>query len=430
MSIMDSGLPRTLTIPGPSRESVLEMPAIVNTAVALPGHVLEQEALEALVVAQLSANPEGGRNLAAKAKAILAHAGVERRHVVRPPEWYLAQRSLTARNQVYCEEMIRLCESAAGEALAGAGLVPGEVGMIITTSCTGVMIPSVDAYLVNRMGFSPNVCRLPLTELGCAAGAVALGRAADYLRAWPDQAVLVISAELASLTAQVGDISMANIVSVALFGDGVAATVLVGDRFHKGPQVHSGPQRGASSPAEAGAGAAHHDTDNGPGNVPGNGAGNGSGNGANGARALPARIVATQSTLFPDTEDMMGFDLTDGGLKIFLRAKVPRFLRGEVPKVLLGFLAGHGLTPEHITHYLLHPGGPKVLGGISEQLGLQPEQTALSWRVLRDYGNLSSATVLFLLHHFERQASPNPGEWGLLMAVGPGFAMELVLLQW
>ncbi len=372
-------------LPPAARSESVAASALLNTAIALPAHCYPQEEVRAAVGAWLAADAEK----AARADAILAGAEVAQRYLVRPAEWYLRHTSVRERSEVYRDEMVRLCEQATREALAGAAVHPADVGLIISTSCTGLMIPSVEALLMNRVPFRPETRRQPLTTLGCAAGAAALGQADRHLRAHPDEAVLIVSAELASLTAQVSDFSMANIVSVALFGDGAAATVAVGARFrHRGSGAdRAGPHR-------------------------------------------PARVVATRSVLFPDTEDMMGFDNTDTGLRIFLQPRVPRFLRSELPRHVVPFLAEHGLAPGDVAHWLLHPGGRKVLQGLQEVLGLAPQQTHLSWRVLRDYGNLSSATVLFILHHFEREATPAPGDHGLLAAVGPGFAAELVLLQW
>lgn len=365
--------------------------ALLNTAIALPSHVYTQAEIGAIVGAWLGDDPQR----AAKAQAVMSHAEIARRYTVRPAEWYLSHTALGERSAVYKEEMIRLCEQAAHEALEGAGVPAEAVGLIISTSCTGLMIPSVEAYLMNRLPFRPDTRRQPLTALGCAAGAAAIGQATTYLQAHPDRAALILSAELASLTAQVRDLSMANIVSVALFGDGAAATVAVGERY-AGPSAVPGPRDGARPPPQR----------------------------------LAARVLYTRSVLFPDSEDMMGFDLTDGGLKIFLLPRVPRFLRTKLPGQVAAFLGANGLRLSDLQHFLLHPGGRKVLEGMQERLQLTPAQTRLSWQVLRDYGNLSSATVLFLLHHFEREASPRPGDYGLLAAVGPGFAAELVLLQW
>ncbi|HEX7927592.1 MAG TPA: 3-oxoacyl-[acyl-carrier-protein] synthase III C-terminal domain-containing protein [bacterium] len=356
---------------------------VLNTALALPAHAHAQEDIRDALLAWLRDRPD----LAERAASIIANAEVRRRFTVRPLEWYVAHTSVTERSEVYRDEMICLCEAAARQALEEAGVAPTQVGLVISTSCTGVMIPSVETYLISRMGFRPQTRRQPLTEMGCVAGAAALSQADIFLRAHPESAVLIVSAELASLTAQVTDFSLANIVSAALFGDGAAATVVVGPRF------------------------AHN--------------GHGSINGRK-----PAGIVATRSVLFPDTPEMMGFDNTDGGLKIFLSPRVPRFLRQNLPREVAPFLEEHGLRLSDLRHFLLHPGGRKVLEGLQRELHLNAEDTRFSWRALGEYGNLSSATVLFMLHHFEREATPLTGEYGLLAAVGPGFCAELVLLQW
>ena len=378
--------------------------SLLNTAIALPPYAYAQAEIRAVVKAWLAHDPER----AARAEAVLGNAEIERRYLVRPAEWYLAHTALGERSAVYKDEMIALCERAAREALAGAGVPAEAVGLIVSTSCTGLMIPSVEAYLMNRLPFRSDTRRQPLTALGCAAGAAALSQAATYLEVHPRRAALIVSAELASLTAQVHDLSMANIISVALFGDGAAATVAVGAAYARN----------------------------------GNGHGNGHGAaGADGAQGVPTnagppsdrrppRVLATRSVLFPHSEELMGFDLTDGGLKIFLLPRVPRFLRSELPAHLETFLGEHGLRLGDLKHFLLHPGGRKVLEGLQARLGLSAHQTRLSWQVLRDYGNLSSATVLFLLHHFEREEAPAAGDYGLLAAVGPGFSAELLLLQW
>jgi alkylresorcinol/alkylpyrone synthase len=379
---------------------------VLNTAIALPAHVHSQEQIRAALLGWLSGAPDK----AERAASILAHGEVQRRFTVRPLPWYLEHTSVTERSRVYAEEMVSLCGRAAEEALAGAGVHPRQVGLIISASCTGVMIPSVESHLIPRLGFRPETQRQPVTELGCVAGAWALARADDYLRAYPGAAVLIVAAELASLTAQVGDTSMANIVSAALFGDGVAATVAVGPSFSRNGRSatpHAAAPHTTAPHATVDRAAAHRP-----------------------AKHRPARILATRSVLFPDTPELMGFDVTDSGLKIVLSPRVPRFIRQHLPGVLAPFLEEHGVRRGDLAHFLLHPGGRKVLEGLERELGLTPQDTRFSWQVLREYGNLSSATVLFLLHHFEREAAPREGDLGLLLAVGPGFCAELVLLQW
>ena len=368
--------------------------SVVHTAVAVPAHAHSQDSIRDAIVAWLADEP----GKAQKAASVIANGEVRRRYTVRPLDWYLEHTSVTERSRVYADEMVALCERAARAALEGAGIAAADIGMILSSSCTGVMIPSVETFLMQRMGFRPETQRQPVTEMGCVAGAWALGRANDYLRAYPESAVLVVAAELASLTGQVTDRSMANIVSAALFGDGAAAAVIAGSRF-----PHAG--RAAAAPAARGPTATN-------------------------GRARPARILASRSHLFPGTPELMGFDVTDGGLKIVLSPRVPRFIRQHVPAVLAPFLEQHGVRRGDLKHFLLHPGGRKVLEGLERELQLTPQDTRFSWKVLREYGNLSSATVLVMLHHFEREARPEPGDLGLLMAVGPGFCAELVLLQW
>ncbi|MCH8843112.1 MAG: hypothetical protein IID61_09055 [SAR324 cluster bacterium] len=385
------------------RSTSHQNPEIVATAIALPDYSHSQEQVIGYLRAWLAEEPEK----AAKAAAILGNAEVARRYTVRPAEWYLAHTSVSERSEVYQQEMVRLSERAATEALAGAGMDPGEIGLIVSTSCTGLMIPSVESYLMNRMAFRATTRRLPLTELGCVAGAAALSQARQFLRTEPESAVLVIAVELASLTAQLEDFSLTNIVAASIFGDGAAAAIVLGAHHPRSSANGGGAPSGKS----------------------GGGAASGKSSGGRNPR-LRARIVASRSVLFPETLEMMGFRNTDSGLKIFLSPRVPRFIRETLPGYLRPFLADHGLALEDLSHFLLHPGGRKVLEGLERELGLIRSHTQLSWDVLRDYGNLSSATVLFLLHRFGQVREPKAGEHGLMMAVGPGFSCEMVLLQW
>lgn len=363
---------------------------LMPTAIALPPYSYSQEEIAEVIAGVLAEHPEK----AAKARAILANSKVERRHAVRPLDWYLEHPSVTERSRVYQEEMVELGGQAARAALEAAGAEPGSVGLIVTTSCTGLMIPALESHLMNRIPFSPLVRRLPLTELGCAGGAAALSQAELFLRSNPRSAALVVACELSSLTAQVGDFSMANIVAASLFGDGAAATLVAGESFSF--DAPPGQNPGGNGPEQA---------------------------------PVPS-ILATRSVWFPDTLDLMGFDNTDTGLKIFLSPRVPRFLRQNLPGQVEPFLEEQGLGVADIEHFFLHPGGPKVIEGLEKEFGLSPRQTRLSHEVLRRYGNLSSATVLFLLHLFEQEEEPKPGDYGLLVAVGPGFCAEMLLLQW
>ncbi|MCS6925951.1 MAG: type III polyketide synthase [Candidatus Binatia bacterium] len=349
------------------------MATICATATTHPPYRYEQDEISRSLTLWL---PEDDPRFSL-ARRVFANAAVETRYGCRPLYDLVQPLSLSDTSRLYRTFTCQLGTEVTRTCLARAQVDAAAVDLIITTSCTGLMIPSLDAYLANTLSMSPHVKRLPLTELGCAAGAAALARAFDYLQAFPLQTVLVVAVELPSLTFQVRDLSTANIVSSALFGDGAAAVLLQG------------------SP-----------------------------------RAGRPRIVATQSVLFPDTTELMGFDLRESGLHIILSAAIPTVVCTAIPHLVSRFLGSHGLTAREVRHFLLHPGGRRVLDGIADCLHLTPQQTQVSRTILRHYGNLSSAAVLFVLDRFLAVEEPQAGDWGLLVAFGPGFSAELLLLRW
>lgn len=243
---------------------------------------------------------------------------------------------------------------------------------------TGISSPSIDALLINRMGLSRNIRRVPIFGLGCVAGAAAISRAADYVRAHPDQIAVVLSVELCSLTLQREDLSMANLISSALFGDGAAAAIV------------SGAERGLPGP----------------------------------------KIVATRSVFYPDTEEMMGWDISEKGFRIVLSREIPNLVRKNLANDLDEFLAERKLTRADIGSWVVHTGGPKILEATAEALGLKNGELDVSWQCLRRTGNLSSASVLVVLEEVMKNRRPAPGTLGLLAAMGPGFCSEFVLLEW
>jgi alkylresorcinol/alkylpyrone synthase len=308
--------------------------------------------------------------------AVIDNARIRKRHFLFPLDYTITPRPLEKTTCEYKTHSIALGRRVAEDALAQAGLDAADIDLIITVSCTGVMIPSLDAYLINMMGFRADVKRLPITELGCAAGAAALARASDYLRAFPDSNVLLIAVELPSLTFQRNDPSLANLVSCVLFGDGAAAAILT-NRPTKGLQM-----------------------------------------------------VGTHSHLIPGSLDAMGFDLKGSGFHIVLSRNVPQLIRDEIRAVTDRLLQNHQMTRKDLQFFLLHPGGQKLLSYVEEEMGLQEHHTRSSWNTLSEYGNLSSATVLFVMKEFLSQPAPLHGERGLLAAFGPGFSIELALLEW
>lgn len=344
---------------------------IASTATAVPQHVISRDVVEEQIGRVFSLS---GRRLEAVLE-IVANSQIERRYSIFPVEYLIEPRPLEQISKEYRDHSLCLGRRAAQQALDRAGIAPQEVDLILTVSCTGFMIPSLDAYLAPEMGLRPNVRRLPVTELGCAAGAAGLALARDYVCAHPGATVLLVAVELPTLTLQRRDVSQANLVSAILFGDGAAAAVITG-------QSRRGP-----------------------------------------------RIIDSESFLFPDSIGAMGFDLRDSGFHIVLSREVPQMIRERIGGLVDGFLARHALAREDLRAYVLHPGGQKLLRFVEEELGLCRKLTQPSWDVLRDFGNLSSASVLFVLHQWLNQEL-QPGDRGLLAGFGPGFSAEMLLLQW
>ncbi len=345
---------------------------IAATATASPPHTITREDVK-YYLGRVFDIPE--RRVEAM-MGIVDNAQVRKRHAIFPIDYLIEPRSLSKTNQEYIEHSIALGSQAASECLSRSGLRASDVDLLITVSCTGFMIPSLDAHLIPLLGFRCDVRRMPFTELGCAAGAMALNRAADFLRAFPEGNVLIVSVELPSLTFQRKEVSQANLISSILFGDGAAAALV----------------RGAPCP--------------GP------------------------RILAGSTHTFANSIDAMGFDLRDSGFHILLSKDVPQMIKGEIRELVDTFLAKQGLSRQDIRGWILHPGGSRLLSNIEEELGLAKSDTRFSWHVLAEYGNLSSATILFILQEWLANNPLSPGDYALAAAFGPGFSAEFLLLQW
>jgi alkylresorcinol/alkylpyrone synthase len=352
-------------------------PAIASTVTAVPQYTATQEEVKARLRNIIDLP---GRRLDA-AMELFDHAGVERRFSVEPIDRLGAPRTLSDMQDCYREHALGLGRKVARDALTRAGVAANEIDLIVTTSCTGIMIPSLDAYLVDDLGLRSDVRRLPITELGCAAGASALARAHDFLVGFPGAHVLVIAVELPSLSMQRADLSPANLVATALFGDGAAAAVLAG--------------------GEA--------ADEGTGTV---------------------AILETLSHIWPRSTYALGFDLKDDGFHSVLSKDIPALLRSEVGALIRTLAARRGLAREQLSSFVLHPGGRKILEVVEEELGLPRADIQPSWDVLRDYGNQSSASVLFVLQEWLTRRRPAAGTHGVLAAFGPGLTSEMLLLGW
>ncbi len=345
---------------------------IASVGRALPAHYYEQDELLAALAKLWQGRFHNPRRLEQIHHNVLVHG----RHLALSISEYEALRGFGDANSAFIRCGLELGERALGDALARAGLAPGDIDHIFSVSVTGIAAPSLDARLVNRLRMRSEVKRTPIFGLGCVGGAAGIARAADYLRAFPGQTAAVLSVELCSLTLQRGDVSIANVIASGLFGDGAAAVML------------RGAETGAAGP----------------------------------------RILATRSIFYPGTEHLMGWEVGDGGFQVVLSADVPAMAAGLRPDVEK-FLAESGFALSDVDVFVCHPGGPKVLEAIGAALSLPRDALQRSWNHLERVGNLSSASVLFLLAEVLDE-KPAPETLGLLLAMGPGFCSELVLLQW
>jgi alkylresorcinol/alkylpyrone synthase len=303
---------------------------------------------------------------------------VDGRYLSLPTEEYYNITTWGQANDTWIKVAVELGEQALCRALQSAGLEPRELGALMFTSVTGISSPSIDALLINKMGLSPNIRRVPIFGLGCVAGAAGIARSADYVRAYPKQAAALVSVELCSLTLQRDDMSVANLISSGLFADGSAAVIVTGDELER-----PGPE-----------------------------------------------ILATRSVFYPDTEEMMGWKVSEKGFRITLSPEVPVLIRENLGHDVDAFLADQGYQRSDVKSWVLHTGGPKVLEATAAALDLHDGQLDASWDCLRKVGNLSSASVLVVLEDVMKNRRPEPGTVGMLAAMGPGFCSELVLLQW
>ena len=303
-------------------------------------------------------------------------AGVERRYSIMEADEVFFNSSFEEKNNIYVREIIKLAEQSLKKSLKKVDLQPIDIDYIITVSCTGIMIPSVDAYLINSLQMRQDIIRLPVTEMGCVAGVSGIIYAKNFLKANPNKRAAVISVEAPTATFQLENFSMANIVSAAIFGDGAASVILSSYEQDKGPN-----------------------------------------------------LIDEAMYHFYDSIDVMGFKLVNTGLEMILDKKVPETISNHFPMIIHPFLERNNLRIEDINHLIFHPGGKKIVTtveGLFKSLGKNIDDTK---EVLKLYGNMSSATVLYVLERF-MDGDRHRGEKGLMLSFGPGFSAQRILLEW
>jgi alkylresorcinol/alkylpyrone synthase len=350
-------------------------PHIGGVGTALPENYVSQEELTG-ALRQLWMQRYGDVSRFDRLQGAL---GIQGRYLALPMAEYYALDSFAKGNDAWLRIAPEMAEQASRKALERAGLEPRDIDHIFFVTVTGIATPTIDVALSNRLGMRRDLKRTPIFGLGCGAGAAGLARTSDYVRGFSRETAMLVSVELCSLTLQRDDLSAANIIASGLFGDGAAAVVV------------SGADR------------------------------------AEGARP---RVLATRSIRYPDTQRIIGWDLVDGGFKIVLSAHLTELVRRNIVREVDEFLAASKLKRGDVAHWIGHTGGPKVLRILEEELQLPEAALARSWRSLKNTGNLSSASVLFMLEDIIKSEDAKPGDYGVMIAMGPGFSVELVLFEW
>ena len=347
---------------------------ILSAATAFPSHKYSQRTLLEALAFEWGPKLENRKML----ERLWANVGVEERYLSLPLTSYYGLDTFGKNNDAWMKAAEDLGSTAICGALARAHKKIEDIRALFFVSITGISSPSIDARLVNRMGLPLNLRRTPIFGLGCVGGAAGISRAADYVRAYPGQIAVLLSVELCSFTLQRNDLSIANQISAGLFGDGAAAVVIGGSEVDG-----TGPE-----------------------------------------------IIDTCSSFYPETEEVMGWAISEKGFRIVLSPEVPDVILKYLGRDVDAFLGTHNLTRADIGSWVVHTGGPKILQATQAALGIDASDIAMSWEALRTMGNLSSASVLAVLEMTMTRARPAQGTWSILAAMGPGFCSELVLLRW
>ena len=307
---------------------------------------------------------------------IFENASINTRYFAKPPAWYKEERSFREMNEIFAQEALELSLKASRCAIERAEIKKDDIGMVVFVSSTGIVTPSLDAKIIEELNLPSQTKRLPIWGLGCAGGVAGVARAAELSLSLNGKAVLLVAAELCSLTFQRNDYSKSNLVATSIFADGAAAAVITHEPCGK-----------------------------------------------------KLSLYGSHSMLFQGTEDIMGWDVVDTGLKVRFSRDIPALVRQNLPQVLSNAANEWGITIKDLVHYVVHPGGTKVLTAYAESLGISSGRLYSAQKILNDYGNMSSATVLFVLERF-LEVTPATGDFGVMLALGPGFSAEQVLFKW
>jgi alkylresorcinol/alkylpyrone synthase len=344
---------------------------VESVAIAVPPHVFRQPEIANRVRAQFHDSGVVQRLL-----PVFENAGIEQRYSCVPIEWYYDEHSWPERNEIYLRSAVELLERAAKDALERAGRTAREIDTIVVASTTGIATPSLDALLMERLPFRRNVRRLPIFGLGCVGGAVGLARAASMADCYPGSTVLFLAVELCELWFRRDELTKSNIVATAIFGDGAAAAIL---------------KSGGDGP----------------------------------------KITSSAEYTFPHSLDVMGWEVTADGLQAIFSRDIPALVGTQLRPIVDLYLAQSGLTRWDVDQYLSHPGGTKVLDALEQSFGIATGSLEDSRAILREYGNMSSVTLLFVLERALRIGSLSNGRWrrAVLSAMGPGFTAAFLTLE-
>ena len=352
------------------------MSRVISVGTAEVPHHFSQNEIKKYVYQLFS----GNGNMLDRMIGVFDNSGIKTRHFTHLPEWYIEGKSFIDRTDSFLKNSILLSKSAISDCLNECSGEYSDIDHIIYVSSTGVATPSIDAHLINELNLDNHIKRTPVWGLGCVGGAVGLSRAYEYTRAYPKSAAVVVCVEICSLAFQREDYSKSNIVSLALFSDGAAACLVAGSGHKLYPKSN-------------------------------------------------INLLGSHTTTYKDSLDVMGWEVVENGFKAIFSKHIPTIVRDKVRPNINELTAAHGLTLGDLKHFIVHPGGPKVLKEYEESLGLSEGTFEHSRRVLSEHGNMSSPTVLYVLKEFMDRDKPAPGEYGIVSALGPGFTSELLLFQ-